>query len=138
MTDQSKPVLAAPLFLSVAKGLCPQCGAQTLFVGPIRFADRCGACGLDYARFNVGDGPAAFLTMIVGGIVLGLALWMEFAAHPPLWVHILLWLVITVASVVGLLRLAKGALLLLEYRNKAHEGSLVDTSQQQADPKGDQ
>lgn len=81
-------------------------------------------CGLDYTQFNVGDGPAAFLTMIVGGLVLTLALVLEFAAHPPLIVHILLWPVLTVALVVGSLRVAKAMLLILEYRNKAREGVL--------------
>lgn len=123
MSEQAKPQL--PLIVSSAKGLCPQCGAQTLFVSPVRFAARCRMCGLDYERFNVGDGPAAFLTMIVGGLMLGLALALEFSVHPPLIVHILLWPVLTVASVVGSLRVAKAMLLTLEYRNKAREGTLV-------------
>ncbi len=118
-------VQQTPLILSAAKGLCPQCGMPTLFSSPVGFAEKCRGCGLDYQQFNVGDGPAAFLTMIVGGLVLGLALAVEFSAHPPLWVHILLWPVLTVACVVGSLRVAKGMLLILEYRNKAREGALV-------------
>lgn len=82
-------------------------------------------CGLDYRQFNVGDGPAAFLTMIVGGLILGLALALEFSVHPPLVVHLLLWPVLTVACVVGSLRVAKGMLLTLEYKNKAAEGVLA-------------
>lgn len=117
---------AAPLVLSAARGLCPACGAATLFVGPIRFADHCRACGLGFGQFNVGDGPAAFLTMIVGGLILVLALVLETKVHPPLWVHILLWPVITVTLVVGALRVAKGMLLTLEFRNKAREGALVE------------
>ncbi len=46
-------------------GLCPRCEKGRLFAGPVRFADRCGECGLDYRQFNVGDGPAAFLILIV-------------------------------------------------------------------------
>ena len=122
MTEPAPP---QPSLLTVsAKGLCPQCGAQTLFVSPVRFAERCRMCGLDYAQFNVGDGPAAFLTLIVGGIILALALVMEFKAHPPLILHLLLWPVLTVACVVGSLRVAKGMLLTLEYKNKAAEGVL--------------
>lgn len=122
MTEPAPP---QPSLLTVsAKGLCPQCGAQTLFVSPVRFAERCRMCGLDYAQFNVGDGPAAFLTLIVGGIILALALVVEFKAHPPLILHLLLWPVLTVACVVGSLRVAKGMLLTLEYKNKAAEGVL--------------
>lgn len=102
-------------------GLCPQCGARTLFDGVTRFAPRCRACGLDYSRFNVGDGPAAFLTLIVGGVIVGLALWLELSVSPPFWLHALLWIPLTVALVMGGLRVAKAALLASEYRNRAGE-----------------
>lgn len=122
MIDMDERADNAPLILSAAKGLCPACGAQTLFAGPVRFATSCRSCGLDYSRFNVGDGPAAFLTMIVGGLLLTLALVTEFKFHPPLWVHILLWPAAVVGSVIGALRVAKGVLLILEFRNRAREG----------------
>lgn len=92
-----------------------------LFDGPVRFASRCRGCGLDIDAFNVGDGPAAFLTLIVGGVVLGLALWLEFAVRPPIYVHLLLWPVLTIGAVMGALRVAKAMLLILEYRNEARE-----------------
>lgn len=91
-----------------------------------RFADRCRVCGLDFSAFNVGDGPAAFLILIVGAIVTALALTVELAVAPPFWVHILLWVPLTLALVVGLLRVAKAALLGLEYRNAAREGRLAE------------
>jgi len=103
-------------------GLCPQCGGRTLFAGPTRFAERCRACGLDLKRFNVGDGPAAFLTLIVGAVVVILALWLQLAARPAWWVHVLLWPPLTVAGVMLGLRVAKAALLQSEYRNKAEDG----------------
>jgi uncharacterized protein (DUF983 family) len=80
---------------------------------------------LDYSQFNVGDGPAAFLVFVVGGILtIGLVL-VELAFSPPIWVHLLLWLPLLVILTVGLLRLAKAAMLVLEYRNRAHEGRIV-------------
>lgn len=106
------------------KGVCPQCGAKTLFAGPIRFADRCGVCGLDFSSFNVGDGPAAFLTLILGTIVVILAITVELTLHPPLWLHMLIWIPVTLAGVLLSLRLAKGWLLALEYRNAAREGRI--------------
>ena len=102
-------------------GLCPRCGSRTLFAGWTRFADRCSACGLDLTRFNVGDGPAAFLTLIVGAVVVILALWLQLAATPPWWLHVLLWVPLTVAGVILGLRVAKGALLVSEDRNKASD-----------------
>lgn len=63
--------------------------------------------------------------MIVGAIVTILAITVQLKFEPPFWVHILLWLPVTLALVIGLLRIAKGALLVLEYRNRAREGRLV-------------
>jgi uncharacterized protein (DUF983 family) len=102
-------------------GLCPRCGERTLFAGPIKFAATCSACGLDFGKFNVGDGPAAFLTMIVGAVVVILALTLQLSLEPPWWVHVLLWVPLTTLGVVGGLRLAKGALMWSEYRQKAGE-----------------
>ena len=110
--------------IAALRGLCPRCGARTLFKGLTSFAPRCRACGLDYASFNVGDGPAAFLIFIVGGLVVLLAILTELRFNPPFWVHILLWLPLTIVLVVGLLRFAKGLLLILEYRNRAREGRI--------------
>src|SRR5690606_23021117 len=99
----------------------PGCGSPTLFAGWTRFADRCRVCGLDLARSNVGHGPAAFLTLIVGGLVVALALSLQLAAEPPWWLHVLLWPPVTVIGVLLGLRVAKAALLQSEHRNKAGE-----------------
>jgi uncharacterized protein (DUF983 family) len=104
------------------RGLCPRCAAKTLYRSFASFSPKCRACGLDFAGFNVGDGPAAFLILVVGAIVTALAIALELAAEPPFWVHVLLWLPLTAALVVGLLRLAKALLLALEYRHRAREG----------------
>ena len=63
-----------------------------MFHGYIALRKECPACGLDYAMFDAGDGPMVFGILIVGAIVCGLALWVEFTWMPPLWVHALLWL----------------------------------------------
>jgi len=127
-TNQSETgqpgIAAAALF-----GLCPQCGARSLFGGAARFAPRCTGCGLDYAQFNVGDGPAAFLTMIVGALVVGLAVWLEFAMHPPVWVHILLWVPLVGGLTLWGLRVSKAALLVAEYQRKAAEATSSDLRQ---------
>jgi uncharacterized protein (DUF983 family) len=123
----NKAAPAGPLLIAAARGDCPRCGAATLFDGAVRFAPSCRACGLDLGQFNVGDGPAAFLTLIVGAVVVALALILELKVHPPLWLQIMIWTPFTVVAVIGALRLAKGALLILEYRNKAREGQIKET-----------
>ena len=102
-------------------GLCPRCGEKTLFAGPVKFTDKCESCGLDYNRFNVGDGPAGFLTLIVGALMVGLAIWLDAAVEPPFWVHALIWIPLTIAAVTGGLRVSKAALLAAEFRNNARE-----------------
>jgi len=92
----------------------------------LSFAERCRACGLDFAAFNVGDGPAAFLILVIGGLITGLAIALELSASPPFWVHILLWVPLTAVAVIGSLRVSKGLLLALEYRHRAHEGRIAE------------
>ena len=106
----------APLAAGLG-GLCPRCGAPTLYSGWLRFAERCRACGLDFSAFNVGDGPAAFLTLILGTVVVVAAVALELSVSPPVWVHLLLWPPVTLAAVIASLRVAKAWLLALEYRN---------------------
>jgi uncharacterized protein (DUF983 family) len=118
--------LTEPTAFQVALGgLCPRCGAKTLFAGFARFAPACRACGLDLSAFNVGDGPAAFLTLGIGGLVTALAIALELSASPPWWLHVLIWLPVTIALVLGSLRFSKGALLALEYRHRAREGRIA-------------
>lgn len=120
MTDTPTPLVAA------LRGLCPRCGARTLFAGIVRFSPTCRGCGLNFSAFNVGDGPAAFLIMIVGGLVTALAVTFELAVEPPFWLHILLWVPLTAVLVLAALRFAKGLLLALEYRTAAREGRIED------------
>jgi uncharacterized protein (DUF983 family) len=108
------------------RGLCPRCGAGGLFSGVTRFGLACSNCGLDFQQFNVGDGPAAFLIMIVGGFITACAVVFELKVQPPFWVHILLWVPLTAVLVLALLRVAKGVLLTLEYKNRAREGRIVE------------
>lgn len=118
-TKGQSGVASAALF-----GLCPHCGARTLFAGVAHFAARCRDCALDFTQFNVGDGPAAFLTLIIGALITGLALWLQASLHPPFWVHVLLWVPLTAGAVVWGLRAGKAALLAAEYQRKAGEGQI--------------
>lgn len=107
-------------------GQCPRCRAPTLFAGPVTFAPACRVCGLDFSRFNVGDGPAAFLILIVGGLIAGLAIWLELSAEPPFWLHIVLWVPLTTVATIAGLRYSKGKLLAAEWRRKAGEAGRRD------------
>ena len=107
-------------------GRCPRCGEGRLFSGFLTIGKNCGVCGLDYGFADAGDGPAVFVILIIGFIVVGLALWMEVSLNPPLLVHFLIWIPLAIVLCLTALRLMKGVLITLQYRNKAAEGRLED------------
>jgi uncharacterized protein (DUF983 family) len=107
-----------PALAAAIRGECPRCAKRTLFAGPVAFAPRCSACGLDFAAFNVGDGPAAFLILIVGAIVTASAISVELLFEPPFWVH-LVWIPVGAALTIGGLRLAKALLIAREFQTGA-------------------
>jgi uncharacterized protein (DUF983 family) len=117
---------AAPSLAAASlEGLCPRCGARSLFGGLVGFAPNCGNCGLDFAGFNVGDGPAAFLILIIGAILAVGAIVFDQAVGPPWWVHAV-WLPIGAALTVYGLRVGKAALIYQEYKHRAREGRLTE------------
>jgi len=116
--DRSPP----PPISTGLRGRCPRCGRGRLFKGFLSLKPRCEVCGLEYAFADSGDGPAFFVMSIVGLVVVALAMWVEFAYEPPMWVHMALWLPLTVALSLALVRPLKGAMIALQYRHKAEEG----------------
>jgi uncharacterized protein (DUF983 family) len=106
-------------------GRCPRCGKGNLFNGLLSLAPLCEACRLDFSVFLVGDGPAPFVILIVGAIVVASALYVEFTFEPPIWVHVALWLPIAAILTFSLLRFLKALLLILQFKNKAGEGRLT-------------
>jgi uncharacterized protein (DUF983 family) len=64
--------------------------------------------------------------LIVGCLVAGGALILEASVSPPYWVQVAIWLPTVLILSIGFLRLAKGALLVLQYKHQAHEGRRDD------------
>ena len=106
------------------KGSCPRCGDGHLFKGFINVAPKCDACGLAFHFEDAGDGPAVFVILFAGTILMGLTLWMEIAYEQPIWVHLVISLPMVLLVVLGMLRPLKGLLIALQYRNKAEQGRL--------------
>jgi uncharacterized protein (DUF983 family) len=106
------------------RGLCPRCGQGRLFKGFLDLQPRCQVCGLDFSFADSGDGPAVFIMMIVGFIVVGLALFVEFTFAPPFWVHALLWIPLILILALGMLRPLKGFMIAQQYRHRAEPGRI--------------
>ncbi|MGE3247717.1 MAG: DUF983 domain-containing protein [Beijerinckiaceae bacterium] len=105
-------------------GRCPRCGEGKLFNGFITTAEKCGHCGLDYKFIDSGDGPAVFVTLIGGFVLLGMALFVQMTWNPPVWLLMLIFFPLTLIVSVGMLRPLKGLLIALQFANKAEQGRL--------------
>ena len=84
------------------------------------------SCGLDYAFIDAGDGPAVFVIMIAGAIVVACALIVEVKFQPPFWVHAVLWVPLILAVTLWPLRAMKSLLIALQFHHKAAPGRLID------------
>lgn len=100
---------------------CPSCGKGKLFEGFLTLRPCCDVCGLDYGFADSGDGPAVFIMLFAGFIVVGAALVTEAVYHPPYWVHAALWVPLILVVTLGPLRPMKGMMIALQYHHKAGE-----------------
>ena len=107
-------------------GRCPRCGDGRYVQGFLTVAPKCDVCGLDFSFADSGDGPAVFVTLIAGFLVLGVALAVDMAYEPPLWVYVVVFLPLTIGVCLGLLRPSKGLLIASQYKNKAAPGRLEE------------
>jgi len=101
---------------------CPRCGRGRIFSGFLKIADRCPVCGLDLGGEDAGDGPAVFIILFMGALVVALALLTEAWFSPPYWVHLVLWGPLILIGSLLLMRPFKGIMVALQYRHKAGEG----------------
>lgn len=118
--DDSTPGIS-PLAAGL-RARCPRCGKGRLFEGYLALAPRCEACGLDYGGVDSGDGPAVFIVLVAGFLVVGLALIVEVAYRPPYWLHAAIFLPLALGVPLVLLRPFKATLIALQYHNRAREG----------------
>ncbi|MBO6544662.1 MAG: DUF983 domain-containing protein [Alphaproteobacteria bacterium] len=101
---------------------CPRCGRGKLYKSFLSVADQCDQCALDFSEVDSGDGPAVFIIMIAGFIIVGLVLYTEVAYQPPYWVHAALWLPLAVLLPLLLLPPFKAWLIAQQFKHKAREG----------------
>ena len=103
------------------KDRCPRCGNGRLFKGYLKVAPKCEACGLDYDFADSGDGPAVFIILFVGMIIMVLALLTEIRLHPPMWVHLLLWIPLAIGLSLAILRPLKGFMIAHQWVTRERE-----------------
>jgi uncharacterized protein (DUF983 family) len=112
-----------PVFSSLLRGAmlkCPACGIGSIFRRYLKIADACPHCGEDLHHHRADDAPAYFTIVIVGHIVVSLVLAVEMAYRPAIWVHMALWLPLTVILTLLLLPTVKGVLVALQWALLMH------------------
>jgi uncharacterized protein (DUF983 family) len=115
--------IQAPVKTDV-RGLCPRCGRGHLFKGFLTLRSRCEVCGLDYSFADPADGPAFFVNCFTCIPAVAFACWLEVAYSPPLWVHLITSLPITLIACLLPLRPLKGWLVNSQYFYKAEEAKI--------------
>jgi uncharacterized protein (DUF983 family) len=122
--QSTKPVdTPSPLIAGLACR-CPRCGKGKLFQGFLSLRPACENCGLKYDFADAGDGPAVFIILFAGFVVVFAALITEVMYQPPFWLHALLWLPLILVVTVLPLRPMKALMIALQHRHKAAEGRL--------------
>ena len=110
------------LFRAALLGSCPECGAPTLFEAPARVAMKCSSCGLDFTKYERGGRVSGLFTVFIAIVLIVIALGIETACRPPLWLQAAFWAPVTVGTVIYGLRLFKTVLLYAAFE-KAKEPS---------------
>lgn len=104
---------------------CPRCGKGRLFDGYLKVNEECPICGLDLSAHDSADGPAVFITLILGFVVVGLALIVEMAFSPARWVHLVLWPPVIIAGALLMLPPFKALMIALQYRHRRNEHDAI-------------
>lgn len=115
------PPSTAPLWRSGLLCRCPACGRGALYARYLKVAPRCTSCGLDLAFAEHGDGPAVFVVLVAGTIVMAAAAFIELRYAPPLWVHALILGPLAIGSCLGLLPVFKSLFVALQFRYRREE-----------------
>jgi uncharacterized protein (DUF983 family) len=110
-------------WLSMRRGLagrCPHCGEGHLFKGFLKVAPHCDVCGEHFHHHRADDLPAYIVIFVVGHIVVGGMLSAETHYDWPVWLHVMLWPLLTVVLSLGMLQPVKGVIVALQWANRMH------------------
>ena len=118
----AEPQIAIPQ--AALRCRCPRCGRGKLFKGLLNLQPACLVRELSFGQSDTGDAGAVILVMVLGDFVVGMAFWVEFHFSPPLWVHAVLWPIVTIPLTVLIMRPMNAALVAALFRHRPHEMGL--------------
>lgn len=97
-------------------GLCPRCGARSLWDAPAAFTPACRGCGLAYEDYEPRGRGLYFVLLPLTALLITGALKLDDAVRPPLWLMLGLMVVVVPSIIVGAMRLMKAAVLIARLR----------------------
>lgn len=95
------------LVSAALSGLCPRCGAKTLFAAPAGLAQACARCALDFKVLERGGRFVGVVTMLLALALILCALGVDEWLRAPLWASLMFWGPVTVGAVIFALRFYK-------------------------------
>ena len=102
------------------KGICPHCGEGRLFRSFLKTVDACEKCGEEIHHHRADDLPAYLVIAVVGHIVVGAFMGVEAVTVWPGWLHLTIWVPITILMSLLLLQPTKGAIVGLQWALYMH------------------
>jgi uncharacterized protein (DUF983 family) len=96
-------------------GRCPKCGSARLFRSFLQPVSVCPACGQDWRTRTADDFPPYLVILAVGHIVAPGMIALESGFHPPLWVHLTVWLPLALLLSFLLIQPLKGAVMAFQW-----------------------
>ena len=108
---------------AVANGLrlkCPRCGRGHLFSSYLRVADRCEVCGQELFHHRADDFPPYIAIFIVGHLIVGVMLELQFHAAIEPWVYLITAVPVAIVLPLLILPTIKGAIVGLQWANRLY------------------
>ncbi|GLK80809.1 DUF983 domain-containing protein [Methylopila turkensis] len=108
---------------AIGRGLklrCPACGEGRLFRAYLKVNDACPACGEALHHQRADDAPPYVVISIVAHVIVAALMAVELTWKPEIWVHLVLWIPLTIAMSLALLPPVKGALVGLQWALRMH------------------
>lgn len=115
--------VARPVFQAMRRGFsgrCPACGEDRLFYRYLKTVDGCARCGEAMHHHRADDLPAYLVIAVVGHVMVGAFVMVEAAIYWPLWLHLAVWVPLTVLLSLFLVHPIKGAVVGLQWALYMH------------------
>ena len=113
-TPRLPPWPVPPLATALGRGVvgrCPACGQTHLFVGFLRIVSECTSCHAPLGTARADDAPPYFVILITGHIVIPAMLLAQKFVNPTNLEMSAIFVPLTLALALGLLRPVKGGVL---------------------------